>query len=349
MCEVNDTVAKEVESIWKESFQDASLLPVVGIPSTSNGVIVLTHTLNNGMKMKINGLESSSPLANNALFSSECVNGTYLNFYEILLPDIPGKNGEPSTCQVYIKSLGEDPYLSVAGVHFHWLGESIYPDNADHGITAIHHQNEGLDPISFSKRTIQCLEEYIEVLNERVNSNGRMSLKPKNEMKSNEMNDVRAKKIVKIWKESFNDSILLPVIGLPSNANGVMTLTNTLGPMKMIINGLESSSPLANNTLYSAEYVDGIPLNLFEVMIPDIPGKKGEPSTAAIYLRELNKRGLDVTSVHYHWDGGWMFENDRGMIAIHHTSTQFSPEEFSKRTIKALQTVNSLIKKKSKM
>jgi hypothetical protein len=53
--------------------------------------------------------------------------------------------------------------------------------------------------------------------------------------------------------------------------------------------------------------------------------------------------------IHFHWDGGWMFENDRGMTAIHHSSTELSPEEFSRRTIKALKATNRIIKKKAKM
>jgi hypothetical protein len=115
-------------------FTDAAVLPVIGYPSHSGGVVTITHGMDH--KMSINGLVSNSPLANNALYSVECTGGQFLNLYEAMIPDIPGKNGQPSTAQLYVNAL-RDNGLDVAGVHFHWFGASVVPGNTL--VAAVHH------------------------------------------------------------------------------------------------------------------------------------------------------------------------------------------------------------------
>src|SRR5579885_1854067 len=117
-CKMNDKLATKIQNYWKKYFPDALILPIIGFPSNSGGVMTLTHTMG-GPQMSIDGLISKSPLANNALYSVECSDNKYLNLYEIMIPDIPGFKGEPSTAEVYVKALG-DCGLDVAGVHFHW-------------------------------------------------------------------------------------------------------------------------------------------------------------------------------------------------------------------------------------
>lgn len=158
-CLMNDTLANEVQSLWRKSFPDASLLPVIGLPSNGNGVLTLTH--GTGHKMSINGLLSNSPLANNALYSSECINNVYLNLYEIMIPDIPGTGGQPSTAEIYVKALQEND-LDVAGVHFHWFGSHVL--NNDRGVIAVHHQKSNMHPIDFSIRTIIALHKVMDKL-----------------------------------------------------------------------------------------------------------------------------------------------------------------------------------------
>jgi hypothetical protein len=82
-----DARAKKVEAIWKCAFPDATLFPVIGLPSNAKGVATLTHSLCDGL-LKINGLKSKSPLSNNALYSFECTGGKWLNLYEIMLEDV---------------------------------------------------------------------------------------------------------------------------------------------------------------------------------------------------------------------------------------------------------------------
>src|SRR3982751_6209985 len=86
-CVVDDKLALKVQTLWQRAFSDAALLPVIGFPSNSGGVLTLTHTDGSGHNMRINGLPSKSPLANNALYSAECSKGRYLNLYEIMIPD----------------------------------------------------------------------------------------------------------------------------------------------------------------------------------------------------------------------------------------------------------------------
>jgi hypothetical protein len=153
---LNDNYARVLEAEWKKHFPDASILPVIGYPSYKNsGVVTITHTMGNNQLMKINGLASRSPLANNALFSSEISNGKYLNLYEIMIPDIPGVNGAPSTVDRYLSALAHAG-MNIAGVHYHWNGGTVAPN--DKGVIAIHHQAIGMGPIDFINNTAVAIK-----------------------------------------------------------------------------------------------------------------------------------------------------------------------------------------------
>lgn len=155
---VDDNTAKKLLALWGKYYPGVA---AVTMPSTANGVFTMTHGMNMPL-MKVNGLKSKSPLANNALFSTEVSGDSYINFYEVMIPDIPGKCGEQSTAQIYINALHERG-LDVAGVHFHWTGSKVY-DN-DHGSTAIHHQTTSdMDPYEFSKKTIKALMIVMKVI-----------------------------------------------------------------------------------------------------------------------------------------------------------------------------------------
>ena len=162
-CIVDDTLAKDLQSIWRQSFPNATILPVIGFPSTGNGVATLTYSM--GDKMSINGLVSNSPLANNALYSAECINNTYLNLHEIMIPDVPGRNGSPSTAEMYVNAL-RDYGLDVAGVHFHWWGSTVVP--TDRGVVAVHHQKAGMHPVEFSEKTMKAIAVAMNSLNKTM-------------------------------------------------------------------------------------------------------------------------------------------------------------------------------------
>lgn len=153
----SDSEAEHVAGIWKAMFPDAAILPVIGYPSQGKGVMTLTHSGNiagspANAPMTINGISSNSPLANNALYSAELTPQGWLNLYEIMVPDVPGKDGSPSLGSRYknaLQSLGID----VAGDHFHWAGGEMMGKFA----RAIHSQNFGMHPIDFSQRQLQAL------------------------------------------------------------------------------------------------------------------------------------------------------------------------------------------------
>lgn len=123
--------------------------------------MTLTHGLPLS-NMVINGSKSNSPLANNALFSSECAGGRSLNLYEVMLTDFPGTMSDKSTVQVCVNALAEEG-LDVAGVHYHWNGANM-------DIKAIHHQNLGLTAQDFSARTIRALQTALAVITRRVST-----------------------------------------------------------------------------------------------------------------------------------------------------------------------------------
>ncbi len=117
---MNDGMVHQLETLWKSVFPDTMLL--LGSSSGNNGINFLTHSLGSNMLLQMNGLTSSSSLlAKNAFYSVECYHGKYINLYEIKLPDIPGRNGELSTVQLYINTLAEQS-LDVAGNSPSWSG-----------------------------------------------------------------------------------------------------------------------------------------------------------------------------------------------------------------------------------
>lgn len=164
---ITDQRAREVQTIWQQAFPDATLLIP---PSVGAGVGLVTHTMGDGRLLRINGLVSRSPLANNALYSFECAEGIdcsshLLNLYEIMIPDIPGCPGEESTSEFYVRRLWELG-LHVAGVHFHWWGSTVFQN--DHLVAAVHHQQADMEPEEFSRRTIQALKEVMALLEKRA-------------------------------------------------------------------------------------------------------------------------------------------------------------------------------------
>ena len=87
-----------------------------------------------------------------------------------MIPDVPGKDGEPSTAEIYVNALSKLG-LSVAGVHFHWWGSYVFVDKEqpiDRGVTAVHHQAIGMDPIEFTNKTIIALKKALKVIERRT-------------------------------------------------------------------------------------------------------------------------------------------------------------------------------------
>ena len=158
------------------------------------------------------------------------------------------------------------------------------------------------------------------------------------------MTDCLAKEIECIWKQAYCDATIIPCIGVPSTANCVMTLTHGMGKCapKIKINGLRSLSPLVNHAFDSAEVSGCKWLNLYQVMIPDIPGKFGCKSSGEIYTEALVKLGISIEGDHYNWKGSCPF-----MLAINSKAIGMNPCEFSKKQIAALKAVNEFFNSNS--
>jgi hypothetical protein len=165
-CFIDDARAQRIVDIWKNyGFSDATLLPVIGFPSKAQGVGTLTHTTGDGMLLSINGLVSKSALSNNALQSFECSDGKYINLYEIMISDYPGKDGRISTVQYYINCLIKSG-LSVSASHYHWTGSFMMPGATL--IAAIHHQTTGdITPEFFTEATAKCLRKTLDLIEKR--------------------------------------------------------------------------------------------------------------------------------------------------------------------------------------
>jgi len=150
------------------------------------------------------------------------------------------------------------------------------------------------------------------------------------------MTDCLAKQIECIWKQAFCDATILPVIGIPTCAKGVMTLTHSMGKCtsNVKINGLTSLSILANNAFYSAEVSCGKWLNLYQIMIPNIPGSCGSKSSGEVYNEALVKLGISIEGDHYNWKGACPSK-----LAINSKAIGMDPCEFSKKQICAIKAM----------
>lgn len=167
MPHLSDQRAKEIQILWRHTFPDALILPIVGFPSKSRGVMVLSHSINTKYfhmdKMSINGLKSRSPLANNALFSTEVADGKFLNLYEVMLPDIPGKNGKKSTVQYYIDLLSSEN-ISISASHYHWTGVGAP------FMLAIHSYSSDMNPECFVKKTSYAIRKTLDLIDDYMDN-----------------------------------------------------------------------------------------------------------------------------------------------------------------------------------
>jgi len=106
----------------------------------------------------------------------------------------------------------------------------------------------------------------------------------------------------------------------------------------MTINVLPCRSPLCANGLLSGEWVGDRWLNLYEIMLMDLPDERTGVSTVQFYVKELGRQGLDVAGFHFHWSGA------PGVLAIHRQNIGMDPMEFSERTLDALNAALSNLK-----
>lgn len=157
---ITEDVKAAVLAVWKKAFPDA----VVSKELSSADVLTLTHSMGPGHKNYINGLLSKSPLANNALLTVECAADSagkkrWLNLYEIMIPDIPGTNGGPSTSDVYSQGLLKRG-LHADGNHYHWAGMSSKAGPGGNFMHAIHNKGIDIDPVEFSEKVVGALTDF---------------------------------------------------------------------------------------------------------------------------------------------------------------------------------------------
>ena len=151
-----------------------------------------------------------------------------------------------------------------------------------------------------------------------------------------EMTDCLAKKVECVWRKCYCNAMLLPEIGIPSCACGVMTLTVDVGKCipKIRINGLRTRSILARNAWYSAEVDNNQWVNLFSIVIPDVAGSCGCKSSGEIYTDALADMGISIDGNGYNWGG-----SRPHMLSIKSKAVGMNPIEFSEKQMKAIQCV----------
>jgi hypothetical protein len=156
--EMTDCLAKQIECIWRKAFCDATIIPKLGVPSCACSVMTLTHTLGNCAPcVSINGLKSKSMLTKNAFYSTEVSCGKWINLYQIVLPNIPGKCGCKSSGEIYTEALTKLG-ISLGGDSYTWKGSCP-------NMLAINSQAIGMDPCEFSKKQIAAIKAVLNYFN----------------------------------------------------------------------------------------------------------------------------------------------------------------------------------------
>lgn len=154
---MTDCLATQIECIWKKSFCDAALLPKIGFPSCGNGVMTLTHRIDQcAPRIRINGLTSKSILVNNSFYSAEVSGCKWLNIYTISLPNVPGQCGCKSSAEVYTEALIK---MGISIGSMTNLINGACPDTLSITSMAI-----GMNPCKFSQKqinAIKCVLKYI--------------------------------------------------------------------------------------------------------------------------------------------------------------------------------------------
>jgi len=119
----------------------------------------------------------------------------------------------------------------------------------------------------------------------------------------------------------------------------------------MVLDSYIATAPFANYAFQSSEVSGNTTndcckkyLNLFEVKITEIPNYKngkqflGLKSRVQEYVKELQRRGLDVAGVNYSWNGQQAF-----MATINHQNIGLNPVKFAEKTAMALRAVGMVI------
>jgi hypothetical protein len=150
------------------------------------------------------------------------------------------------------------------------------------------------------------------------------------------MTDCLAEEIACIWQNAFCDAQIIPKLGVPSCACGVMTLTHSLNQYlcDMKINGLTIKSMVANNAFYSAEVSCGKWVNLYQITLPDIPGRDGCKSSIEIFTEILAKSCISIDSIGNSWTGV-----SPASVTIRIKAICMDPCEFSKKVVCAIKAV----------
>lgn len=155
--------------------------------------------------------------------------------------------------------------------------------------------------------------------------------------------------VISVWRCDFPDFYPLDCYCSPC----LKVYGHRLLPNRVQINGLVSNSPLADKAFYSWELAKNCSgnkekyLNLYQVQIPDFPGKCGKKSTVQVFTKAVQKCGLDVNGKNYKWDGAYMMKGSTSLITIYVSKDGMCPIEFSKRIVKALRETLKKIKKRS--
>jgi hypothetical protein len=297
-----------------------------------------------------------------------------LNFYEVMLPEMDGYGTQPSATEAYTRAL-HDHGLVLQGDRYHWksmspktfaihhVGYDIEPDDfvartVDALETYVHQykRNEQYYASLQCNNKALALPNANDLYNEEDSENDYdldrdsdpsdneddcdlTKLRRKSQRKCKELEVVaeqetkQSAEVLNQWKANFPDASIL--VHRPNYITVTHTVKGNLInlPQPIVtVQGIPTNSPLVLNALAGYQTKRGVLTNWYEILLPESDGVGEHPSACEVYTRVLNEQGLFVEGDHYHWKS-----MSPKHYAIHHSATKFSPVEFARRTIIALQ------------
>ena len=139
-------------------------------------------------------------------------------------------------------------------------------------------------------------------------------------------------------------SCSFPDAYLTFKTSSTITVTHTIPSWNHPkLNGVRTCSILTNNAFMTSECSDNNYLNLYQVILPDIPGSCGDDSTVEIFTKLLSKFGLSSLSILTYFG---LTTKCYPLLSIHVQNYGLCPEDFACRIVKALNEVLCVVKKR---
>lgn len=158
----DDNYSKKIQSQFQQCYNTTNLI------CKGNGLITITHFLPLP-SYKITGQTTKSLISSQVIYTAECTEDTFLNLYQINLPDIPVKcmvdckvRIEETTGEIYTKLLAKYGLTNISSNSFFGYTMCSYP------VMMFHVQATCMEPTDFVCRILKVLDEILCIIKSRL-------------------------------------------------------------------------------------------------------------------------------------------------------------------------------------